>query len=53
MTVMAIVLMYGLLLVGFSSQPRKKGLILLSWDTGAIVLVYLGAMGLSYLLRGA
>ncbi|MCR4391651.1 MAG: hypothetical protein NUV94_02465 [Candidatus Acetothermia bacterium] len=52
-TVAAIVLMYALLLVGLSYQPRRKGLILLSWDTGAIVLVYLGAMGLSYLLRGA
>lgn len=48
--VLAVMLMYGLLLTGLTYQTLKKQTVL-AWDTSGILVVYLLAMGLIFLLR--
>lgn len=47
----AVVSMYGLFLAGLSYRALTKRFAV-AWDTGAMVAVYLAAVGLSYLMRG-
>lgn len=49
--VLAVVLMNALLLIGLTYQSLKKQLVL-AWDTAGILVVYVLAVGLIYLLRG-
>jgi cation:H+ antiporter len=49
-SVLCVILMYGLFLVSLTYRASKKRL-KLAWDTGSILAVYVSAMVLIYLLR--
>jgi len=50
-SILAVVVMYALFLVGLTYKALKKRFVV-TWDTAAIAVVYVAAIGLSFLQRG-